>query len=82
MESTDKGVKEANYCFFFGECVSSIHKARDVCQFCSGGAGGVTTTPKGLLTSVVGVGMGESGWGATVGKWEWLGDEEERIAER
>ena len=53
-----------------------------MCQFCSGGAGGVTTTPKGLLTSVVGVGMGESGWGATVGKWEWLGDEEERIAER
>lgn len=42
----------------------------------------VTTTPKVLLTSVVGVGMGECGWVARAGKWEWLGDEEQRIAER
>lgn len=57
-----------------------------MCQFCSGGQGErVTTTPRGLLTSGVGVGLEECGEGrARAGAGEWLGrqvDEDEGIAE-
>lgn len=57
-----------------------------MCQFCSGGQGErVTTTPRGLLTSGVGVGLGEcGGGGARAGTLEWLGqwgDEGEGIAQ-
>ena len=56
-----------------------------MCQFCSWGQGErVTTTPRELLTSGVGVGLGECVGGARAEAWEWLGqwgDEEERIAE-